>query len=429
MWPAVTLAWAGCVLGCAPEDPFLPSPSRDDAVPRWALSFRADGALAVFDVASGEVAHATPLPAGGGRRDVALDACGGRVWVLISDDEGASGEVLVCPLDRAQAPPGLGACVHEVWVDGVAALWATERGVVVFEDGYGPRWKLLRDDGVPSKGAPAPRPASVHASGADAFEVLTYGEDGVRLEWRRASVTGGVVDVTSVMDLGLSPGGDPPSARMAVLPSGEGLVVDVALGDVVLRPFVGSTVGEEKRVEAVPAIERVEAVALSGDLLSVLTPAGLLVTDAAGEGSAAVVPLPGTVRREMTFFSRDCERRRGPVARRHGWRGGRGGGAAGRGRRAGLARWRVHGKRASRTDPCAKRVSVTRCFWTIGERRRAGGWDKMETWYPRAYWLAWGSGCSCSRVAAGSRRHRRGGPRRAAREAPGGLAARAGPGA
>jgi hypothetical protein len=303
VWPAATLAWAGCVLGCAPEEPYLPS--REDAVPRWALSFRADGALAVFDVANGEVANATPLPAGGGRRDVALDACSGRVWVLIGDDEEASGEVLVCPLDRAQAPPRLGACVHEVWVDGVAALWATGRGVVVFEDGYGPRWKLLRDDGAPSKGAPAPRPASVHAAGADAFEVLTYGEDGARLQWRRASVAGGVVEVTSVVDLGLSPGGDPPSARMVLLPSGEGLLVDVALGDVALRPFAGSVVGEEKRVVADPAIERVEAVALSGDLLSVLTPAGLLVMEAVGEGSAAVVSLPGKVRREMTFFSRD----------------------------------------------------------------------------------------------------------------------------
>ena len=70
---------------------------------------------------------------------------------------------------------------HWAWVDGRARLMALPYAALAFEEGYGERWKVLRDDGKPTVSLPAPRPASawLEADG-EGFRIgaLAYEPDG-----------------------------------------------------------------------------------------------------------------------------------------------------------------------------------------------------------------------------------------------------------
>jgi hypothetical protein len=229
---------------------------------------------------------------------VAVDAAR-RVWVLEEEEEG--GEIRVCPL--AGEPPALGGCAHWVWVDGVAALWPMPGAMVVFEDGYGPRWKVLRDDGAPAKGVWSPRPASVWAEGTT-LHALTYGADGAVLEQRSATIGG--APVPSGTALWGVPATDPPTARFTAFEDG-GVLVDVAFGDVVLRWVEADAAGAAMPLGVGPAIARVEAAAaLEGAVIALTSDRAVIAAMENGKpvGSASVA-LPEGVRPEKLFFSRD----------------------------------------------------------------------------------------------------------------------------
>jgi len=265
----------------------------------WAVGFTGEGDLAVFDAASGAVVSTAPGSGRGGRRDLAVDAAR-RVWVLEEEEEGG-GEIRVCPL--AGEPPVLGSCAHWVWVDGVAALWPMPEGMVVFEDGYGPRWKVLRDDGAPAQGTWSPRPASVWAEGTT-LHALTYGADGAALE-RRSATIGDVAEPSGTALWGV-PASEPPTARFTPFEDG-GVLVDVLDGDLWLRGVQGDAVGAAMPLGAGPAIARVEAVgALAGAVIALTTDRAVIAAIDNGQSvGVASVPLPEGVRQENLFFSRD----------------------------------------------------------------------------------------------------------------------------
>ncbi|UQA62047.1 hypothetical protein [Polyangium aurulentum] len=289
------------VAGCDPSEGSGPGePRKEDPVTgsRWAVGFTGEGDLAVFDAESGAVVSTAPGSGKSGRRDVAVDAAK-RVWVLEQEDEG--GEIRGCPL--AGSPPALGACAHWAWVDGVAALWPAPGGMVVFEDGYGPRWKVLRDDGAPAKGVWSPRPASVWGDGTT-LHALTYGQDGAALE-RRSAAIGGAIVPSGTAPWG-SPATEPPSARFTPLGDG-GVLVDAQEGDVALRWVEDDVVGAAMLLGVGPGIARVEAAAgLEGAVIALTTDRAVIAAVENGTSvGAASVPLPEGVRREDLFFSRD----------------------------------------------------------------------------------------------------------------------------
>lgn len=145
----------------APPPPLL---ARTPAV----IAFTSDGDLAVVDGSTG-ARLATAATATGAERDVSFDPWHGRVFVLALDGEGA-GELVAHGAALADGSPVLGPAEHVCWIDGPARVLATPQGPVLFERGYGERWRLIRDDGEPSASAPAPVPRSawltVHAHGS-----------------------------------------------------------------------------------------------------------------------------------------------------------------------------------------------------------------------------------------------------------------------
>jgi hypothetical protein len=289
------------VVGCEPSEGSGPeAPEKEDELMRlrWAVAFTDEGDLAVFDAASGAVVSTAAGSGRSGRRDIAVDAAR-RVWVLEQEDEG--GEIRVCPL--AGNPPALGACAHWVWVDGVAAMWPMQEGMVVFEDGYGPRWKVLRDDGAPAKGVWSPRPASVWTDGTN-LHALTYGQDGAVLERRSATI--GATAAPSGTALWGLPATEPPSTRFTPLGDG-GVLVDALDGDVALRWVEDDAVGAAMLLGVGPGIARVEAAAaLEGAVIALTTDRAVIAAMENGKSvGAASVSLPGGVRRENLFFSRD----------------------------------------------------------------------------------------------------------------------------
>jgi len=200
----------------------------------------------------------------------------------------------------------VGACEHAAWVDGVAALFATNEGLWVFEQGtYGPRWKVLRE-GTIAKGAYAPRPASVWREG-DRMEVFSYGVDDDR--WMR--VSGSLTENGVVVTLGAALGAPttfPPTARFLPTSSEAGLLWDAAGGDLVVRRVNAGGAAAAEMLGVGPGIERVEAVAKLGEAALVLSTNTLWVVEIGGENGvlgATGVALGGEVRRAGMFFSRD----------------------------------------------------------------------------------------------------------------------------
>ncbi|HVK69827.1 MAG TPA: hypothetical protein VM694_35455, partial [Polyangium sp.] len=225
-----------------------------------------------------------------------------RLWVLEENEDASGGEIRVCPLNEG----AVGACAHAAWVDGGAALFATDEGLWVFEQGaYGPRWKVLRE-GTIAKGVYAPRPASVWREG-DRMEVLSYGVDEDRLTRLSGTLTENGLVVTTGLDLG-APALQPPTARFVPLSAESGLLWDVVGGDVAARK-VGAQGAEAAVMLGVgPGIDRIEAAAMLGEAALVLSTNTLRVVEMEQEYrglGVTAVALGGEVRRAGTFFSRD----------------------------------------------------------------------------------------------------------------------------
>jgi hypothetical protein len=201
----------------------LPPGGKDDrpeGVVNDVLGFDRAGRLSWFDGGTGRVlAQEAPRPeaAEALTRDVAFDRWQRRAVVFESDDEGVFGEVSVH--DMAHDEPRFEPRRHWIWVDGRARVMPVPQAILVFEEGYGERWKLLRDDGVPTVSVPAPRPASAWlVEGEEGLEVNALASvtsssvDG--LQWLRAGVS--TTEIAKPEDHSLGPSAaDPPVARMA----------------------------------------------------------------------------------------------------------------------------------------------------------------------------------------------------------------------
>lgn len=267
----------------------------------YGVGFGLNGEVVVFDGKTGAVMSSAE-GGGGTPRDVTVDPDGARLWVLEENEDASGGEIRACPLGAGTVGP----CAHAAWVDGGAALFATDEGLWVFEQStYGPRWKVLRE-GTIAKGVHAPRPASVWREG-DRVEVLSYGVRDDRLTRLSGTMTENGLVVTTGLDLG-APALLPPTARFVPLSAESGLLWDVAGGDVAMRKVDAAGAEAAVALGVGPGITRIEAAAVIGEAALVLSTNTLWVVKLGEENGGlgvASVALAGEVRRAGTFFSRD----------------------------------------------------------------------------------------------------------------------------
>lgn len=267
------------------------------------VAWTASGDLVLADGASGE-ARQTIAASATGERDVAWDPWGRRV-VLYQGAEDEGGEIAAHPLEQAGA--ALGARAHLAWVDGRARLLPAPPGLVVFEEGYGERWKLLGS--APTSSVIAPPPASawltVGVAGA-AVHALGY-DDGSLVE-RAATVRDTGIGAPSIEPLPVGPATQPPTARL-VPAIGAALLVDVDGDSLAVRRLDGMTSrvalpAPGMRIEAAVSLHggQVVAVLLSG----AETELAAVAVDATGVvQGAAHLPLPGEAAPAPRFFARD----------------------------------------------------------------------------------------------------------------------------
>jgi hypothetical protein len=290
-----------------PPAPIAVSPApAPAAIPDFA-AFTASGDLAIAAGDTGAI-RSTAAAGATGERDLAWDPWNGRVLVQQTDEESDGGEIAAYPL----ADGALGARSHLVWVDGRARLLATPFGPVVFEVGYGQRWKLLGDQ--PSSSVIAPPPASAWLSidpEGTLVHALDHGANGDELHLRTALVSSTGISAPLDLPLGLAPATQPPTTRLVPAPArGGAVLLDVAGASLAVRLVHDSSVDPPSLVPLPSPGARIEAaVALAGGEVVALLLSGqttLLAIDAGGAvSSRAEVPLPGDVAPADRFFSRD----------------------------------------------------------------------------------------------------------------------------
>lgn len=252
-------------LGCVvPNDPLpdAPSPSPSPS-PRFA-ALAADGALVVADGASGAVLERAVPPAP--IVDLAWDPWADRLIAVEADPEGEGGELCAYPL-----PLGVGE--HVAWLDGRARVLPAPPGIVVFEQSYGERWRLL--GAAPTSSLPAPPPSAAWMGPGPSLFAVTEGA----LREVPISATGFGAPATTPL----------PGGVVVVARDGGALAVEVPLPAPGMRAVAAAAVGELVAVLAASPATLVVA-ALSADRTVTAT---------------AHLPLPGEVADPAPFFSRD----------------------------------------------------------------------------------------------------------------------------
>lgn len=298
--------------GVEEEEAALVGPRPVEVAAGWT----AGGEVALFDVASGEVLTSAPGASLAGERDLAVDPWGSRLIVFQSDADDEWGEIAAYPIAAGAAGLSLGPRAHEVWIDGRTRVSASPFGTVVFEESYGPRWRLVRSDGQPSASVYGPRPASlwtgVLPDGGFRITALTYGMEGTTADLRVALVEKEGVSPPVIVPLTATPVSSPLGARW-VESAGGGHVVDVdaASGDVVISTFAGGGWPPLVPAGLGPGIAGVEqASSLPGGkrIALLLTGAADLAVIGVGAGGApecaAALDLPGEVEPAGLFFAR-----------------------------------------------------------------------------------------------------------------------------
>lgn len=312
----VGAARVSSVPGSAPPPSALPPTARlSGRLIAWARN----GDVALVDPATGGVLASAPAAGATGLRDVAFDRWASRLVIFVGEDDGDGGEIATLTLGER----GLGPREHMAWIDGDARVFATPFGVAVFEESYGARWRLLGDGDVPSAGHPAPLPLSIASeSGSSAFSLRA-------LVAPEGAVPSALALATShVGPLGLErpvletlAGASPPTSlgsRLVDAPVlSASFVVELAEGEVLVRPAIvrpGSAASNALRLSFASPDSRLEqAVALDGGRMLALLLSGpaRLILLTLGKGgiprAAAVSDLPGEVRLEPRFFSRELE--------------------------------------------------------------------------------------------------------------------------
>jgi hypothetical protein len=222
--------------------------------------------------------------------------------VLYQNDDDESGEIAAHALDDA-----LGERTHLAWVDGRARLLPAPAGLVVFEEGYGERWKLL--GATPTSSVIAPPPASawltVDVAGA---AVHALGYDAGSLVLRTAAVGEAGIGAPSIEPLSAGPATQPPTARL-VPAIGAALLVDIDGDALAVRRLDGAASlvplpAPGLRIEAAVTLRGGQVLALL--LSGAETTLTAVAVDAKGVvWSAAHLPLPGAVTPAPRFFGRD----------------------------------------------------------------------------------------------------------------------------
>jgi len=149
----------------AHDDTSTPSPqppvlSRE--LVRDFVAFDTEGDLAVVDSATGEVLSSSKgeglVP-----RDIVFDRWKRRVVTFESSSEDDGGEIATRSLADVHT---LGPRESIAPVDGDVRLLASPIGILVFEEGYGHRWRVIRNDGKfrPSIGVALPTSVLVDSS-------------------------------------------------------------------------------------------------------------------------------------------------------------------------------------------------------------------------------------------------------------------------
>ncbi|MGZ3473027.1 MAG: hypothetical protein ACXWUG_01060 [Polyangiales bacterium] len=194
-----------------------------------------------------------------------------------SDDRDEGGTIVSRSLDALEVESPI------AFVDGVARLHPAPFGVVVFEESYGTRWRLL---GSP-RGIPAPMPSAVWSSPSGAVHALTHDDDG----WSSRSATF-VHDGLSIEASAVDP--DSPFARGIAL--GFDSIADArALDD----ELVVLLVANPPRVVVASRVASIATLALDDDVrldlargLVVVDPAYVLVGTAKAVRSVRVLRSP-----------------------------------------------------------------------------------------------------------------------------------------
>ena len=305
-WPAGRDRTASAAPSSRPETHRVP--------PAPVLLFTDAGEIALADPSTGAVLAAAPGAGLEGVRDVSFDPWGSRAVVYEGDLSDEYGEIATYPLGAG----GLGARAHRAWVDGDARVLAAPAGIVVFEESYGARWKLLGPGDGPALSVVAPRPASVWGEPeGDGLRVhaLTYGDpwDDTGLDRREALVTPAGIPVPEVHPLDLAPASSPPTTRLARCAElGGAVLVDVAEGAIVVALAGSAGVGPAWPIPLGSPVARIEhALVLPGTTVLVAlasAPSRLVAAELGPDGAplaAAAIDLPGDVRVEDRFASRD----------------------------------------------------------------------------------------------------------------------------
>ncbi len=153
---------------------------------------------------------------------------------------------------------------------------------MIFEASYGERWKVLSADDWTTKNVTAPCPASAWVTpgseGDFTVQALSYGE-GQTLLRHELRVGADSLSALTTSPLGVTPAGDPPTARM---------IPAAALGGALLFDVVGSDL----------AVHLVSGPLVAPAALAPLGQAGLRIEHAVGfdGGEVALLLLSGDSR-------------------------------------------------------------------------------------------------------------------------------------
>lgn len=274
-----------------PSRPTESPPSSADAF----VAFDAQRRVVVVDPATGSIldsegGEATP---GLWPQDVALDRERGRAYVFDADRRDQYGLITEVRFDDWQVAQVSGqehgGRIERGWVDGRARLWPSDHGVVVFQQGYGDRWRLLRDDGMPTPSSPGTPPAagwmddegwlSAYGFVGDSLErTWVFADDGqLDVQQEQLWLQGYDPDRTQVL-----PGGclgdalvveaNPHGLSVQVLMNGIAAAPDehptVLIGPVVAAALIGDGCGEAAARIALLSYDRVTVVDLAGAVAS-----------------------------------------------------------------------------------------------------------------------------------------------------------------
>lgn len=294
--------WLGLcfVLGCAAPEP---EPGAAEAAFKGVPDFvagSAEGGLALASGASGAVRARVPVE--GTIEDIAWDPWKSRALVVVGQEDDEGGEIAAYAV-RTGGGARLGTKAHLAWLDGRARLLASPFGVIVFEESYGERWKLLGSAPTPSAIAPPPSSAwlTVRASGAT---VHAFGEG----QRREAEVTSAGISTPIVQPLA-----DVAGARLVPAPAlgGEALVA-VEGGALTVRVVRDGEVlpASSAPLGAMPAsLEGVVALERGAIVVALLSGKNAIVALALDDGgdveSVAELSLPGDVAENGRLLSRD----------------------------------------------------------------------------------------------------------------------------